>query len=123
MNAVKNALIIGGGIAGMSAAIELRKRGVAVDLVEQDREWRVYGAGITINGAALRAFRTLGIVQQIVDQGWCSDGCDICAPSGALLGKLPTPRLAGPDIPGSGGSKGEHAQVMRDSMIALLSPI
>jgi 2-polyprenyl-6-methoxyphenol hydroxylase-like FAD-dependent oxidoreductase len=103
MNTVKNALIIGGGIAGMSAAIELRKRGVAVDLVEQDKEWRVYGAGITINGAALRAFKALGIVQQIAELGWCSDGCDICAADGALLGKLPTPRLAGSDIPGSGG--------------------
>jgi 2-polyprenyl-6-methoxyphenol hydroxylase-like FAD-dependent oxidoreductase len=103
MNLIQNALIIGGGIAGMSTAIELRKRGVAVDLVEVDREWRVYGAGITIGGAALRAFKTLGIVQQILDQGWCSDGCDICAPNGALLMKLPTPRIAGPEIPGSGG--------------------
>ncbi len=103
MNTIKNALIIGGGIAGMSTAIELRKRGVAVDLVEIDKEWRVYGAGITINGAALRAFNTLGVVQQILDQGWCSDGCDICAPNGALLAKLPTPRIAGPGIPGSGG--------------------
>ena len=41
------------GIAGMSTAIELRKRGVPVDLVEVDKEWRVYGAGITINGLAI----------------------------------------------------------------------
>jgi 2-polyprenyl-6-methoxyphenol hydroxylase-like FAD-dependent oxidoreductase len=52
VKAIRNVLIIGGGIAGMSTAIELRKRGVAVDLVEQDKEWRVYGAGITISGAA-----------------------------------------------------------------------
>jgi|ERR1700722_8871169 len=103
MKVIRNALIIGGGIAGMSTAIELRKRGVGVDLVEQDEGWRVYGAGITINGAALRAFKTLGVVRQIVDQGWCSDGCDICTPSGDLLGNLPTPRIAGADIPGSGG--------------------
>jgi len=31
-----------------------------------------------IIGAALRAFKTLGIVQHIVDQGWCADGCDRC---------------------------------------------
>jgi naringenin degradation protein FdeE len=103
MKTLRSALIIGGGIAGMSAAIELRKRGVAVDLVEQDKEWRVYGAGISINGAALRAFKTLGVLGQIVDQGWCSDGCDICDARGSLLGKLPTPRIAGADIPGGGG--------------------
>ncbi len=74
MNTIQNASIIGGAIAGMSAAIELRKRGVAVDLVEIDAQWRVYGAGITVSGAALRAFKALGIIQQVLDQGWCSDG-------------------------------------------------
>jgi 2-polyprenyl-6-methoxyphenol hydroxylase-like FAD-dependent oxidoreductase len=57
MSVIKNALIIGGGIAGMSLGIELRKRAMAVDLVEIDSQWRVYGARITINGAGLRAFR------------------------------------------------------------------
>jgi 2-polyprenyl-6-methoxyphenol hydroxylase-like FAD-dependent oxidoreductase len=103
MDLIRNALIIGGGIAGMAASIELRKRGVEVHLVEIDPKWRVYGAGITVNGAAMRAFKTLGVVQQIVEQGACSDGCDICAPNGMVVAKLPTPRIAGPDIPGSGG--------------------
>jgi 2-polyprenyl-6-methoxyphenol hydroxylase-like FAD-dependent oxidoreductase len=103
MSIIKNALVIGGGIAGMSTAIELRKRGIAVDLVEIDQEWRVYGAGITIGGAALRAFKDLGVVQQVVDQGWCSDGCDLYTADGTPLGKLPTPRIAGDHIPGGGG--------------------
>jgi 2-polyprenyl-6-methoxyphenol hydroxylase-like FAD-dependent oxidoreductase len=103
VNIIQNALIIGGGIAGMSAAIELRKRAVPVDLVEIDAQWRVYGAGITVSGAALRAFKALGIIQQVLDQGWCSDGADICGPDGAVLTKLPTPRIAGADIPGGGG--------------------
>ena len=38
-------LIIGGGFSGMSAAIELRKQGADVDLVEIDPGWRSYGAG------------------------------------------------------------------------------
>ncbi|HEX3847243.1 MAG TPA: FAD-dependent oxidoreductase [Steroidobacteraceae bacterium] len=103
MALIEKALIVGGGIAGMAAAIELRKRGVAVDLIELDPEWRVYGAGITINGAALRAFKTLGVVEEVVALGWMSDGCDICAAGGAVLAKIPTPRIAGPDIPGGGG--------------------
>jgi 2-polyprenyl-6-methoxyphenol hydroxylase-like FAD-dependent oxidoreductase len=103
MNTVQSVLIIGGGIAGMSTAIELRKRGVAVDLVEMDPEWRVYGAGITIGGAALRAFKTVGVLPEVAAQGWCSDGCDLCAPDGTVMATLPTPRIAGPEIPGSGG--------------------
>ena len=58
--AVRRILIIGGGFSGMSAAIQLRKQGVEVDLVEIDPGWRSYGAGISLGGATLRAFRTLG---------------------------------------------------------------
>ena len=44
-------LIIGGGFSGMTAAIQLRKAGADVDLVEIDPGWRSYGAGITLGGA------------------------------------------------------------------------
>jgi len=103
MGTVRKVLVIGGGIAGMSTAIELRKRGVAVDLVERDPKWRVYGTGISISGPALRAFKTVGVLPDILEQGWFSDGCDLCTPSGSVLTTLPTPRIAGADIPGGGG--------------------
>ena len=60
--AAQRILIIGGGFSGMSAAIELRKLGAEVDLVEIDPGWRSYGAGISLGGATLRAFRQLGIL-------------------------------------------------------------
>ena len=41
--AANTVLIIGGGIGGMAAAISLRKLGIAVDLIEIDPQWRVYG--------------------------------------------------------------------------------
>ncbi|RJG24142.1 FAD-dependent oxidoreductase [Massilia cavernae] len=103
MNTVLNkVLVVGGGFAGMSAAIELRKRGVAVDLVEIDPDWRNYGAGISIGGATLRAFRTLGVLDRFLEEGYACDGIDILAPGGQLLAQLPTPRIAGADVPGSG---------------------
>ncbi len=70
---VKNVLVVGGGIAGMSAAIELRKGGVAVDLIEADPEWRVYGAGITLSAPSLRAFQRIGVLEAILEQGAASD--------------------------------------------------
>jgi 2-polyprenyl-6-methoxyphenol hydroxylase-like FAD-dependent oxidoreductase len=94
-----NVLIIGGGLSGTAAAIQLRKLGRNVDLVEIDAGWRVYGAGITLGGAMLRAFRTLGILEQFLQEGFAADGVEVHAPSGELLATLPTPRLAGPDIP------------------------
>ncbi|MCO6056740.1 FAD-dependent oxidoreductase [Pseudomonas sp. MOB-449] len=99
---IRSALVVGGGFSGMSAAIELRKRGIEVDLVEIDPTWRNYGAGISIGGPTLRAFRTLGILERFLDEGYACDGLDIFSPAGALLTQVPTPRVAGDDVPGSG---------------------
>lgn len=96
-------LIIGGGIGGMAAAITLRKRGVDVDLIELDPNWQVAGAGITISGPTLRAFSTLGIIDEVMRDGFCADGVSLCDANGKLLTELPTPHLAGDDIPGGGG--------------------
>ncbi|MBL0420181.1 FAD-dependent oxidoreductase [Ramlibacter sp. AW1] len=96
-------LVIGGGFSGMAAAIALRRRGFAVDLCEIDPGWRSYGAGISLGGATLRAFRQLGILDAFLAQGHAGDGVDILAPTGQKITTLPTPRLAGPDVPGGGG--------------------
>jgi len=95
-------LIIGGGFSGMSAAIQLRKQGAEVDLVEIDPGWRSYGAGISLGGATLRAFRTLGILEAFLAQGSATDGVDLCLPHGPKVAELPTPRIAGADVPGGG---------------------
>lgn len=96
-------LIIGGGFSGMSAAIELRKQGHAVDLVELDAGWRNYGAGISLGGATLRAFRQLGILDAFLAQGHAADGVRLCLPHGPQVAELPTPRIAGDDVPGGAG--------------------
>jgi 2-polyprenyl-6-methoxyphenol hydroxylase-like FAD-dependent oxidoreductase len=101
-SAARRILIIGGGFSGMAAAIELRKQGAEVDLVEIDPGWRSYGAGISLGGATLRAFRTLGILDAFLEQGSANDGVHLCAPHGPKMVELPTPRLAGPDVPGGG---------------------
>jgi 2-polyprenyl-6-methoxyphenol hydroxylase-like FAD-dependent oxidoreductase len=96
-------LIIGGGFSGMSAAIQLRRQGHEVDLVEIDPGWRSYGAGISLGGATLRAFRTLGILEAFLAQGSATDGVQLCLPHGPKVADLPTPRIAGADVPGGGG--------------------
>lgn len=99
---LSSALIVGGGFSGMSAAIELRKLGIAVDLVEIDDGWRNYGAGISIGGPTLRALRTLGVLERFIEEGYACDGLDILTADGKLLAQIPTPRIAGEDVPGSG---------------------
>lgn len=119
MTEVKNALVIGGGIGGMCAAIELRKRGIEVDLVELDPGWQVYGAGITISGPTLRAFKTIGVIDRIMAEGWCADGCDLANAAGEVFAQLPTPRIAGPDVPGGGGiMRPVLARILREATLA-----
>lgn len=100
---LENALIVGGGIGGMSAAIVLRRLGIAVDLVDLDPEWRVYGAGITITGPTLRAFKALGVFEEIREVGYTGHGICICSVAGERLRVLPTPMDPNADVPGSGG--------------------
>ncbi len=101
--AARRILIIGGGFSGMSAAIELRRLGAEVDLVEIDTGWRSYGAGISLGGATLRVFRQLGILDTFLREGSAADGVEVRRPDGVLFTTLPTPHIAGPDVPGGGG--------------------
>ena len=114
MTAAHKVLIIGGGFSGMSAAIELRKRGALVDLVEIDPGWRSYGAGISLGGATLRAFRTLGILDEFLRRGAAFDDVEIGLQNGAHVATLPTPRVAGADVPGGGS-------IMRPVLAAILA--
>ena len=102
MSALKKALIVGGGFSGMAAAIELRKRGIEVDLLEIDPQWRSYGAGISLGGPTLRAFGVLGILERFLQHGYAADGVDLYTPDGVHLAQLPTPRIAGDNVPGGG---------------------
>lgn len=113
---VNTALIIGGGFSGMSAAIQLRKAGINVDLVEIDPHWRTLGAGISLGGATLRTFITLGILDRFLQEGYANDGTELRNANGDLLETLPTPRLAGETIPGNGAvMRPVLAQILADA--------
>ncbi|MDH6269570.1 2-polyprenyl-6-methoxyphenol hydroxylase-like FAD-dependent oxidoreductase [Rhizobium sp. SG_E_25_P2] len=96
-------LIVGGGIAGMAAAIALRNGGIAVDLCERDPQWKVYGAGITITGPTLRAMGRLGILDDVLEEGYAADGIDICSAQGKHLFTVDTKNDALGGIPSAGG--------------------
>lgn len=116
METAKRVLIIGGGFSGMAVAMEFRKRGAAVDVAEISPQWSSYGAGITLGGATLRAMRTLGILDEFIRRGFAGDGLELLAPNGHPVGHVPTPRVAGPDVPGSAGiMRPVLAQIMSEA--------
>ena len=96
-------LIIGGGFSGMSAAIQLRKAGADVDLVEIDPGWRSYGAGITPrrrDAAGVARARRSRRIPEARRRG--RRRRPVTPSAGHQIASLPTPRLAGPDVPGGG---------------------
>jgi 2-polyprenyl-6-methoxyphenol hydroxylase-like FAD-dependent oxidoreductase len=107
-------LVVGGGIGGMSLAIRMRERGWQVDLVEQDPQWRVYGAGISITGPTFRAFKRLGLLDELIARGFPSDhAVRICNPVGQVVAEVPTAALE-TGLPAQGG-------IMRPVLHSILS--
>ncbi len=102
MTHVGKALIVGGGIGGMATAIRLRELGVDVDLIDLDPEWRVYGAGITITGPTLRAYKRLGLIDAIKAEGAITNGSRIFRYDGLHLKDLDEPALE-EGLPATGG--------------------
>lgn len=112
--AFDTALIIGGGIAGMSAALALDEAGVRVRLIDRDAKWGVYGAGITITGPTLRVMKRLGILEDVLKIGWTSDDIRACDPDGNLICDIAGKSSGGDGIPGAGG-------IMRPTLHRLLA--
>jgi 2-polyprenyl-6-methoxyphenol hydroxylase-like FAD-dependent oxidoreductase len=96
-------LVVGGGIGGMSAAISLARAGYRVDLVERDPGWRVLGAGLTVLGSTLRALGRVGVLDEVMDQGYFAYGNNIYSYKGNLLFQRPGMRMPDADLPSGGG--------------------
>ncbi|SPR96381.1 FAD-dependent oxidoreductase [Cupriavidus taiwanensis] len=78
MKQVEHALVVGGGIAGCSAAIALAQAGVRVTMLEKQQEWRFQSSGIFIYHNGLAALGSLGVLPQILSSGCAiADGRNI----------------------------------------------
>lgn len=104
MALVNKVLIIGGGVGGMCAAIQLRKQGIAVDLVEINPNWAPDGAGITVSGPSLRALREVGVVDEVLRLGGFWSNIDICDAQGHVTRTVPIiPSVGAEELPSAAG--------------------
>jgi 2-polyprenyl-6-methoxyphenol hydroxylase-like FAD-dependent oxidoreductase len=62
---MRAAIVCGGGIAGLSAAIVLSRMGWSVDIYECSSAVREIGAGIFIKGNALRVLDSFGVLGKL----------------------------------------------------------
>ncbi len=99
---VHRILVIGGGIGGLTAAIALRAKGFAVDVIERDPTWSVYGVGIIQQANVIRAMAELGVLEDYLSAGYAFDHVSVRIPTGEEVARIPTPRLV-PDLPSNVG--------------------
>lgn len=103
MAAKETVLIVGGGIAGMTLAIGLNRHGLDSEIVELSTDWTVLGVGISMQGPALRALRTIGVLEAIIDSGFGYSYFKACDVDGTVTGQVDLPGLIGPDYPATMG--------------------
>lgn len=113
MGMISKALVVGGGVGGMSASLSLARQGVVVELVDVDPQWRSYGAGISVTGLSLRAFDQLGILDDVRRDGFVGSGIRLRAPDGSVVMESPAAPADAPPIECSGG-------IMRPALHAIM---
>ncbi|MEO7241297.1 MAG: FAD-dependent oxidoreductase [Variovorax sp.] len=75
---ISNALVVGAGIAGCSAAISLARLGVEVTLIEKEARWRFQSSGIFVYSNGLASMDRLGVLAEMVQAGFAiEDGRNI----------------------------------------------
>lgn len=96
---LERVLIVGAGLSGMVLAAALKRAGAQADLVELHPRWDVLGVGISVQGPALRALESLGLIERCVASGFGYSQVVNCDRNGRVEGIVELPRLNGPAYP------------------------
>src|SRR6185312_3226484 len=80
-------------------AVALRRRNIAVDVVELQPRWNILGVGISLTGPTLRALKSIGLIDQCVGVAFGFDRILFSDAAGRPVGALNMPRLSGPEYP------------------------
>jgi 2-polyprenyl-6-methoxyphenol hydroxylase-like FAD-dependent oxidoreductase len=79
------AIVVGGGIGGLSAAAALHRRGWEVEVLERAPEFSEVGAGLAIQPNGLRALDALGLGDPVRDGGLADPPLGVRSTSGRWL--------------------------------------
>jgi 2-polyprenyl-6-methoxyphenol hydroxylase-like FAD-dependent oxidoreductase len=80
--------IIGGGIAGLTAAIALRRAGHEVVVFEAAPDIKFLGAGLVLAVNAMKSLAKIGIADQVVPMGQQLSGFTVLSQSGTILNEM-----------------------------------
>jgi len=79
--------IIGGGIAGLTAAIAMGQKGYKADIFESAKEIKGVGAGLALAANAMKGFDRLGLMEGVVALGRCLPSFSILDKKGKIITK------------------------------------
>jgi 2-polyprenyl-6-methoxyphenol hydroxylase-like FAD-dependent oxidoreductase len=87
------AVVVGGGIGGLAAAVALSRAGVDVVVLERSGEVREQGFGLVLAANAVAALDRLGLRDAVAARAVRVERAEIRNPRGALLAHVPYDRL------------------------------
>jgi salicylate hydroxylase len=111
------AAIVGGGIAGLTAAVALRRRGVDVKVFEKAKVLAEVGAGILVYPNALRQLERLGLRESLAKVGARVTGGSYIRMDGTVVGPIQAT-----DSSGWNGIYGMHRADLLQTLAAALPP-
>ena len=115
---VTRVLVVGGGITGGVLSLALAQKGVDVVLVDLRPELGGVGHGITLQGNALKAFRSVGIYDRLAERGYPFSHLRLKTADGHVMAEIDTPPMGGPDLPGTMGAlRGDLADILADEVV------
>jgi 2-polyprenyl-6-methoxyphenol hydroxylase-like FAD-dependent oxidoreductase len=114
--------IIGGGIAGLSLALHLHRRGIACDVYERVPEVKELGVGITLLPHAMREFAALGVDGALAAAGIANLESCFYNRFGQLIYKEPRGRYAGYAHPEIGIHRGRLHLILFKAALERLGP-
>jgi len=113
--------IIGGGISGLSLALNLQKRGISCHVFERAPDIKELGVGITLLPHAMREFTALGVADELLVAG--IENVESCFFNrfGQLIYKEPRGKLSGYKFPEVGIHRGRLHLILYRAALAKLT--
>jgi 2-polyprenyl-6-methoxyphenol hydroxylase-like FAD-dependent oxidoreductase len=116
---VTRALIVGGGIGGLAAAVALGRAGVEPVVFERAPELQEIGAGISLWANATRALKRLSIYDEVRSSGAAEIGGELRSWRGEMISQIPAVDLR---TRFGGTNLAIHRADLQGAMFSALSP-
>ena len=108
--------IVGGGICGLSLALNLKERGIACRVYERAPEIKPLGVGITLLPHAMREFSALGLGDELLKAGIENRECCFFNRFGQLIYREERGKFAGYPFPEVGIHRGNLHVILHQAV-------